>query len=297
MSARQPAVRPLWMEKPSGFVQTLKVLVIAMIVLVMLYPVIAVVLQSFASADAALSGDLIPKSFSTSAYRIILSGGVVTRSLLITAGLTIVGTFLSMLFTTTMAYGLCRVRDVPFAKAALMLVIGTMFFGAGIIPMYLMVQWLGLLNTYWALILPGLIGAFNLIVVRNFFMNLPQDVFEAARIDGAGEIRIFFSLVLPLSKAVLAVIALFYAVGYWNTFFSGMLYLDDSAMWPIQVVLNQYVVQGAPLGTLQNPNMPPAPSEAVRAAVVVLATLPILIVYPFLQRFFTKGVLTGAIKG
>jgi ABC-type glycerol-3-phosphate transport system permease component len=132
--------------------------------------------------------------------------------------------------------------------------------------------------------------------MRNFFMNLPGELFEAARIDGAGHFRIFFQIVIPLSKAVIAVIALFYAVGYWNVFFNAMIYLNDTSKWPIQVVLNQFVVQNSDINALQNPDRPPPPAQAVQMAVIVLATLPILIVYPFLQRYFTKGVLTGAIK-
>jgi ABC-type glycerol-3-phosphate transport system permease component len=179
----------------------------------------------------------------------------------------------------------------------LYIVLFTMLFGAGIIPNYLLVKGLGLLNSYWALILPGLISAFNLVVVRNFFQQIPADILEAARIDGAGDLSIFVRIVLPLSKAVIAVIALFYAVGYWNSFFSAMLYIDDAAKWPIQLVLNQYVLQGTPLAQLQNPNTSPPPPQALQMAVVVLATIPILVIYPLAQKYFTKGVLTGAIKG
>jgi ABC-type glycerol-3-phosphate transport system permease component len=195
-----------------------------------------------------------------------------------------------------LSYGLMRTREVPGARIVLILVLLTMLFGAGIIPMYILMKTLGLLDSHWSIILPGLIGAFNLIVMRNFFMNLPGELFEAARIDGAGHFRIFFQIVIPLSKAVIAVIALFYAVGYWNVFFNAMIYLNDTSKWPIQVVLNQFVVQNSDINALQNPDRPPPPAQAVQMAVIVLATLPILIVYPFLQRYFTKGVLTGAIK-
>lgn len=128
-------------------------------------------------------------------------------------------------------------------------------------------------------------------------MELPQELFESARIDGASEFRIFFSIVLPLSKAVLAVVGLFYAVGYWNSFFNALLYINDTTKWPIQLVLNQYVVQSNALTDLQAPDRPVPPAQIVQMAIVVVATLPILIVYPFAQRFFTKGVLAGAIKG
>lgn len=295
--ARKTSGRPPWMARPSRGMQVVKFVLIAFIVVVMLYPFLYVIAFSFADRNSVSSGQLLPTSFSTSAYESIFAGGVVTRSLLVTAGITIVGTTLSLFFTATLAYGLTRTRQVPFSKAALVLVLCTMFFGAGIIPNYLLIKELGLLNSYWALILPGLISAFNMIVMRNFFMELPQELFESARIDGASEFRIFFSIVLPLSKAVLAVIALFYAVGYWNSFFNALLYINDTTKWPIQLVLNQYVVQSNALTDLQAPDRPAPPAQTVQMAIVVVATLPILIVYPFAQRFFTKGVLTGAIKG
>jgi len=299
--ATVPARRRLpgasWRTRAPWPVRLLKGAVIAAIFAVMLYPLLYVIMSSFMPADATLEGSVIPSSWSLEAYRVILDGGLVTRALVVSIGITVVGTAVSVLATTTLAYGLTRTRDVPGSKTILYIVLFTMLFGAGIIPNYLLVKSLGLLNTYWALILPGLISAFNMVVVRNFFMQIPRDILEAARIDGANDLRIFARIVLPLSKAVIAVIALFYAVGYWNSFFSAMLYINDASKWPIQLVLNQYVLQGTPLAQLQNPNATPPPAQAVQMAVVVLATAPILVIYPFLQRYFTKGVLTGAIKG
>ncbi|MBM7789911.1 carbohydrate ABC transporter permease [Tenggerimyces flavus] len=286
-----------WLRPPSAPIRGVKALVIAAIVLVMLYPFAYVIFASFSAAGSTMQASLIPSEWTLDAYRAILQGGVVTRALWVSAGVTLVGTAMSVFFTITLAYGLTRTREVPGAKPILYLVLFTMLFGAGIIPNYLLVKGLGLLDTYWALILPGLISAFNMVVVRNFFMQIPTELFEAARIDGAGEVRIFTRIVLPLSKAVVAVIALFYAVGYWNSFFGAMLYLNDASKWPIQLVLNQYVLQGTPLSQFENPNSVPPPAQAVSMAVVVLATLPILVIYPFAQRYFTKGVLTGAIKG
>ncbi|MBO0880959.1 MAG: carbohydrate ABC transporter permease, partial [Mycobacterium sp.] len=267
------------------------------IAIVMLYPFAYVVATSFATPRAANSGTMFPTEYTLSAYRSLLSGDVVTRAMLVSVGVTGVGTILSVLFTVMTAYGLSRTRDVPGSKIALYLVLFTMLFGSGIIPQYLLVKNLGLINSYWSLILPGMVSAFNLVVIRNFFMDIPKEMLESARIDGAGELRILTAIVLPLSKAVIAVIALFYAVGYWNSFFDGLLYLNDSTKWPIQLVLEQYVLLGSPLNQLQNPNQPPPPAIAIQMAVVVLATAPILAVYPFAQRYFTKGVLTGAIKG
>lgn len=289
--------RPVWQEKPGLIMQTLKFITLAFICVVMLYPLLYVIAVSFAHPNSITSGQLFPTEFSLISYQSIIGGGVISRSLRASLFITVVGTLLSTFFTAFMAYGLTRTKTTPGGKTVLFLVLLTMMFSAGIIPNYLLIKQLGLLNSWWSLILPALISPFNLIVMRAFFMGLPEDLFEAARLDGASELRIFFSIVLPLSKAIIAVIALFYAVGYWNTFFNAMIYLDDTTKWPIQVVLNQYVTQNSDLSTLQNPDMPPPPAESIQSAVIVLATIPILMVYPFLQKYFTKGVLTGAIKG
>lgn len=289
--------RPTWMEKPSPFVQVLKFLALAFICVVMLYPLMYVIAMSFAAPSAVVSGQLFPTKFSLNAYQSILGGGIISQAMWASVFITGVGTVLSTFFTAFMAYGLTRIKVTPGAKTVLLLVLLTMMFSAGMIPNYLLIKQLGLLNSWWSLILPALISPFNLIVMRAFFMGLPGDIFEAARIDGASELRIFFSIVLPLSKAIIAVIALFNAVGFWNTFFNALIYINDTHKWPIQVVLNQYVTQNSDLATIQNPDLPPPPPETIQSAVIVLATVPILIVYPFLQKYFTKGVLTGAIKG
>lgn len=292
-------VRPPWMAQPGWLVQALKVLVIAFIVLVMLYPFIYVIATSFSADPQGSTTGLLPKHYNLAAFRTIFAGNVVLRSLWVSVGITVVGTVLALIITITMAYGLSRTRQVPGTKFVLFVVLGTMLFSAGIIPNYLLIKNLGLLDTYWALILPGVANAFNIVVMRNFFMEIPEELFESARIDGASEWQILVRIVLPLSKAVIAVIGLFYAVGYWNDFFNAMLYLNDSTKWPIQLVLNQYVIQGASMGETGAP-MPghiQIPAQSIQMAVVVVATAPILVVYPFAQRFFTKGVLTGAVKG
>ena len=294
---RRAPGRPIWQETPSGPLQALKALLIGAIAIVMLYPFVYVVAMSFAAPESVSSGQLFPTAFSLDAYTSILSGGVITRALLVSAGITLVGTFLSTLFTAMLAYGLVRSRSIPGGKGILIMVLLTMLFGAGLIPNFILVRELGMLNSYWALILPVLISPFNMVVMRAFFMGLPQELLESARIDGASELRVFVQMVLPLSKAVIAVIALFYAVGYWNVFFNAMIYIHDTEKWPIQVVLNQYVVQNSDLAQVTNPDRPPPPSATIQNAVIVLATVPILCVYPFVQKYFTKGVLTGAIKG
>jgi ABC-type glycerol-3-phosphate transport system permease component len=295
------AARPAWMEKPSIISQLLKATVLIALVIVMLFPFVYVTAVSLSSSRDVLRGGLIlfPQYPTLESYREILRGGIVQHSLMVSVGITLVGTAADMVMTVALAYGLSRTRDVPGSKFVLYLVLGSMLFGAGIIPNYLLVKSLHLLNTYASLIVPGLIAGFNLVVVRSFFMNIPQDLIDSARIDGAGNVQVLWRIILPLSKAVLAVVALFYGVAHWNAYFNALLYLNDASKWPVQLILMQYVLQGTPLAGVvqQTANQPPPPPQSIQMAVVVLATVPIILVYPFLQKYFTKGVLTGAIKG
>lgn len=296
----QASTRPVWMEEPGPLMKAAKAITLLVLVVVMIFPMVYVVSMSLSSAADAARGGLVlfPKNPTLEAYRAILSGGVVQRALQVSFGLTLFGTAAQMLFTATMAYGLSR-PTVIGARPVLYLVLGAMIFSPGMIPSYLLVKELGLINTYSALILPGLISAWNLIIVRNFFMNIPRELLDAARVDGANDLQVFTQIILPLSKAVLAVIALFYGVAIWNSFFNAILYLNDTGKWPIQLVLRQYVLQGTNLATAQSveANSVPPPPETIKMAIVVVATVPILLVYPFLQKYFTKGVLTGSIKG
>jgi multiple sugar transport system permease protein/putative aldouronate transport system permease protein len=184
-----------------------------------------------------------------------------------------------------------------------MILVVTMFFSGGLIPTFLVVTALGGYDSYWSLILPGAVSVFNILVVRAFFAGTAQDLIDAAAIDGASEWRTLWSVVLPTSRAVTAVVALFYAVGYWNTFFNALLYLPDNQKWPLQMVIYTYTLQGNAMpGTGQNTtgqyfgNQQIAPL-AIQMAVVTLTLIPILVIYPFVQRHFAKGVLLGAIKG
>jgi putative aldouronate transport system permease protein len=301
---RRSAGRPAWQGRPSIPFRLVKGLLLAVIAIVMLYPFVYVIAISFSTAEAAARSGVIlfPSAFTTAAYEVLLEGGLIPQALKVSVFVTVVGTAFSVLCTVLMAYGLTRTKDVPGTKFILYLVLLTMLFSAGIIPNYLVVKQLGLLDSYAGLILaayPGFISAFNLVVVRNFFMDLPQDLLDSARIDGASEWQVLWRVVIPLSKAVIAVIALFYGVAYWNDFFTAQIYINDTSKWPIQLVLQQYVLQGSPLSTIaqENPAMRAVTPKTIQMAVVVLATVPILVVYPFLQKSFTKGVLTGAIKG
>ncbi|MFJ9682781.1 carbohydrate ABC transporter permease [Streptomyces sp. NPDC101194] len=286
------------MERPTRIGQIAKAVVVVVVVLAVAYPLVGVIGTSFASqTDIIKSSGLVlwPDHPTLDAYRTIFTGGVVTRALIVSVGITVLGTLASLLVTVGMAYGLSR-RDVTGSRFILMTALFTMLFNAGIIPNFLLVKGLGLYDTYAALVMPTLVSAFNLVVLRSFFMNLPEELYDAAKVDGAGDFRILVRIVLPLSKAVLAVISLFYAVTYWNAFFNALLYLNDSDKWPLPMVLRTYVLQGQSLNAASAGEVL-APQQAVQMAVLVIAVVPILCVYPFLQRYFTKGVLTGAVKG
>ena len=295
-----PAIseRPAWLERETALEKTVKIAVFTVILVAVIYPFLSVLATSLASEpDVVKNGGLViwPEHPTLSAYRQIFAGGVVTRAIWVSVSITTIGTLLSLAVTIGMAYGLSR--GVWAGKYFLLLALFTLLFTPGIIPNYLTVKQYGLLNTYAALILPVLVSAFNLVVLRQFFMGIPGELLDSARIDGANDWDILTRIVIPLSKAVIAVVALFYAVNYWNSFFEALLYLNDSSMWPLQLVLRLYVVQGAPLPSAGDvaENMPPL--QSIQMAVVVVAMIPILCVYPFLQRYFTRGVLSGAIKG
>lgn len=302
MMRMQSADRPAWMERPSRTTQTAKFIVLAMVVIVVVYPFLSVLATSLASEQDITSGGglvLWPAHPSLAAYATIFSGGAVAHSIWVSVAITLVGTILSVAITTMLAYATSR--PILFGRVILMMALLTLLFPPGIIPSYLVVKQLGLLNNYASLILPVMLNAFNFVVLRQFFMNIPQEVTDSARIDGATDLGILTKIVLPLSKPVVAVVALFYAVTtYWNAFFPALLYLSDSAKWPLQLVARQYVLQGSPmLGSTAYgaAASAPPPAQSLQMAVVVVAIVPILIVYPFLQRYFTQGVLTGAIKG
>lgn len=264
---------------------------------VMIFPFIYILAISFSNFnDVAGKGlVLIPAHPTFDAYNYVLASGVVTRAVGVSLFVTVVGTLVNLVMTVTLAYGLSR-RGVPGRGFILGLVAFTILFAPGIIPKYLVVKQFGLLDNLWALILPGAISAFNLVVMRNAFMSLPEELIESARLDGANDLRILWNFVIPLSGAVIAAIGLFYGVDHWNSFFDATLYINDPAKWPVQLVLRQFVLQGAVIQDVVVNQVPP-PSITIQMAVVVLATIPILVVYPFLQKYFTKGVLTGSIKG
>jgi putative aldouronate transport system permease protein len=298
--------RAVWEEEPTLVGRLGKPVVLALVALAVAFPVYVVVVTSLSTTQAVTrAGGLVvvPRDLTIAAYVQLLSGGVVTRALLISVVITLVGTAFSLGITVLAAYGLSRPGSL-LHRPLLFVVLLTFLFGPGIIPSYLVVNALGLIDSYASLILPAAVSTFNLIVMRSFFMGIPAELIDSGRIDGAGEFAILGRIVLPLSKAVVAVVGLFYAVGYWNAFFNALLYINDNNKWPLQMVLRTYIVQQQPLPTGAGGvatgvglGLAPAPGLAIKMAIVMIAILPVLLVYPFIQRHFTKGVIIGAVKG
>ena len=280
-------------------VDWLNIIVLTVIAAAMVLPFLYIFSVSFSSIEEYLRKDFIlwPEQWVTDAYRYILSNDKFVKSVLVTIFITVLGTTLNLAFTSTMAYALSK----PFygQKLFLFMVLFTFLFSAGIIPTYLIVKATGLLNSVWALIIPVLISPWNLIVFSQFFKSIPEELNEAALIDGAGPFTVFARVVLPLSKPALATFGLFYAVMHWNSYFTGMLYLSNPKLWTIQLLLRQIVVVNdtSSLSAEQFVNVQPPPAETIQMAAILLATLPILVVYPFLQKHFAKGVMIGSVKG
>ena len=276
-------------------------IVMVLLCAVMLYPVLFVVGRSVTpEIERALHPlRLIPSTFDWSGYKFILSSGSnIINSYMTTIMRTLIGTTLNIAVTTLLAYPLSKSYNPP-RKVLTALIVFTMWFSGGLIPSFLLNKSLGLLNNFWVYILPSMVNAFNLIVMRNFFSQIPDSLEESAKLDGANDLRVFFSIYLPLSTAAIATITLFYAVYHWNSWFDSMLYMNRKEMWTMQYTLRQLIdsatvtditVVGSAMDFIP-------PAETVRMATIVIATVPILCVYPFLQKYFVKGMLVGSVKG
>ncbi|MFF2885927.1 carbohydrate ABC transporter permease [Paenibacillus sp. NPDC057967] len=265
-----------------------------------LYPLWFVIVSSVSDAASIASGaiSLWPRGFNLEAYERVFSDSRVWLTYRNTIFYVLAGTLINLVLTTLGAYPLSR-RDLYGRNAIMLFIVFTMFFSGGLIPMYLNVRDLGLFDTRWALLLPGAISAYNLIVMRTFFQStIPDGLIESAKIEGASEYRILWSIVLPLSMPVVAVMTLFYAVYHWNSWFDAMIYLQDRSLHPLQLLLREILVSSQTndmLGGVGSGDVVGV-SETIKYATTVIATLPILVIYPFLQKYFAKGVMLGGVK-
>ncbi len=261
-----------------------------------LFPMLYVVSVSITPISEVLKNGgfmLIPKEITFTAYSKLIHESGMMDALGITILITVLGTALNMLFTVLMAYPLSRKR-LPARSALLLMVVFTMLFGGGLIPTYLVVKSSGLLNSIWALIIPNLIWSFNILIVKSFLEQLPEELFESAKIDGTSDFRILWQIVVPLSLPVMVTVGLFYGVGHWNEFFQAIMYVTNRKLFPLQVIVREILMQTQqPLENAENIT----PTETLQMAAVVMASLPIILVYPFLQKHFTRGMLLGSVKG
>ncbi|SFM15033.1 putative aldouronate transport system permease protein [Paenibacillus sp. 1_12] len=272
--------------------------ILLLVGLVTVLPFIYILAVSFTDPHEVAKGGIIlfPTKFSLTAYTYIFSTNTLLRSLGISVYITVLGTLINLVFTSLLAYPLSR----PTFRGRNVIILGvlfTMLFNGGLIPTYFVVKGLGLTNTLWSLMLPVAISGFNLIVLKNFFQQIPDGLEDSAKIDGCNDLGVLLRVVIPLSAPALATFGLFYAVGHWNTFFNAIMYINDNKSWPVQVLLREIVILAQTrIGDTSTDEQLIQPLT-IRMAVIVFATIPIMLIYPFLQKHFAKGVLLGSVKG
>lgn len=281
------------------------ILLMILICLMIIFPLYYMLIVSISDGAAIMSGQVnfLPVGFSLRAYRAAFKDANFIKSYWNTVVITTCGTTVNLLMTTLFAYPLSR-SDLMGRKLLMKIAVFTMFFTGGMIPSYMLVNSLGMNNTYWALILPGAINVYNATIMRTFFEGIPMDMTEAAYVDGANDVRILWQVILPLSKPILFTLLLFYAVGHWNGFFSALLYLSDKSTYPIQMFVRSVVFSGDTLAmsmasynssTEMGAEM--LSEEGAKYAIILLSMVPILVVFPFVSRYFKSGVMIGAVKG
>lgn len=276
-------------------------IIMILLIIVTLYPCYYVVVASVSDPSRIYEGSgilLYPKGLAFNAYRDVLNYKQLWMSYGNTIFYVAVGGFLSVAVTVMTAFGLTR-RDLPFKNAIMFAILFTMYFSGGLIPTYLVVKSIGILDTRFSMIIPGLISTYNLIITISYFRGLPYELEEAAKIDGANDYTILLKIMMPLAKPIIAVVSLYYMVSLWNNYFTAMIYLNKRSLYPLQLVLREILIQNDTntVGAASNAGDAQSYAENLKYAVIVVSTIPILCVYPFIQRYFVKGVTIGAVKG
>jgi putative aldouronate transport system permease protein len=295
--ARMKTLRRLnWFDYLNYFIMFL-------IVVVMLYPLYYCAIVSISDGAAVVRGDVFwkPIGFDTRAYEVVFGNKQILGAYGNTIYYTALGTFINIVMTALCAYPLSR-PHLKGRKAFNFLFMLTMFISGGMIPMYLQIKALNMINTTWAIVLPGAISTYNMIIMRTFFSSIPEELHEAAQIDGASQIQTFLTVILPLSQTIMATLVLFYAVAHWNGFMSALLYLEDQDRMPLQIIIRKMVID-SDLASMTTANSSSSSTETllsenkIKYAIVMISVLPMVVVYPFLQKYFVKGVMIGAVKG
>lgn len=272
--------------------------IMILVIILTLYPFWYVIVASVSSISHVTNSVVLmwPDGLHWDAYQQVFRNNLVPTAYGNTIFITLVGTVISMLLTCTSAFVLSR-KELPGRRLLTLFVVFTMLFNAGLVPFYLLVRDVGLLNTRWSLILPFAVSTYNTIIMRNFFQGVPNALYEAASIDGCSYIKYFLRILLPISLPSIATITLFYAVSYWNAYFYSILFITDRVKYPIQAILRQILMSSEFNTLLYDDAAQSMPSEMLKCAMIVITALPIICVYPFLQRYFVKGVMVGSLKG
>ena len=302
----QPAKRKRIKIRLSGgdriYYTVIHVILIVLLIIV-LYPLIFVVSSSFSSPDAVSAGRVFlwPVDPSLEGYRAVFENGDVVSGYGNTILYTVLGTLINVAVTMVAAYPLSR-KDLPGKSFFLFLFTFTMIFSGGMIPTYILIKDLHMINTLWAMVVPGALSVYNLMITRTYLQeSIPGELLEAAQIDGCGDGRYFFSIVLPLSKAIIAVLVLFYAIGHWNAYFNAFLYLNDRKLFPLQLVLREILIANTiDTSTIVDPEVAAAKqgmADLLKYSLIIVSTVPVMCLYPFVQKYFVKGVMIGSIKG
>lgn len=278
-------------------------LFLTIVFLLVLYPLVFVVSASLSDPNAVTSGRvwLFPVGFTLKGYTAAFKHPDLMRGFFNALTLTVLGTSINIVVTVMMAYPLSR-KTFYGRNAITLIMTVTMFFGGGLVPTFLLINQLHLYNTYWALVIPGCVGITNVIICRTYFQsNIPEELYEAASLDGCSDLKFLLRVVLPLSKPVLAVLVMYYAIGHWNSYFNAMIYLEDTAKYPLQVILREIIIQNKvaaeSLRDISVAEQAQGIADLLKYSTIVISSLPMMILYPFIQKHFVKGVMIGAIKG
>ena len=278
------------------------ILISVIIMILIAYPLYFVIIASFSKPEAVLAGKLtfLPVGFNTKSFQMVFQEAKIWIGYRNTILYTVLGTVINLILTTLCAFPLSR-KDMPYRTPLTFLVSFTMLFGGGMIPVYLVVKNLGITDTIWAMVIPNALNTYNMLVMKNYFQtSIPGELQEAASIDGCSHFQTLLKVVLPLSKPILAVITLFYAVQHWNAFFNAIIYLRNEKLYPLQIVLREILLQNsleAVGGDMTGMYEKLMQGETMKYALIIVASVPILIFYPFVQKYFTKGIMVGAVKG